>query len=106
MATKTSVVLVDDLTDEAADTTVRFGLDGRDYEIDLTEANASELREVLSRYVKAARKLSKSGRPVTRTQSKVDPAAVRAWAKANGIEVNERGRIKAEVVEQYRAAGN
>ncbi len=106
MATKTSVVLVDDLTDEAADTTVSFGLDGRDYEIDLTEANASELREVLSCYVNAARKMSRSGRPVTRTQSKADPAAVRAWAKANGIEVNERGRIKAEVVEQYRAAGN
>jgi|tagenome__1003787_1003787.scaffolds.fasta_scaffold19610111_1 hypothetical protein len=40
MATKTVVTMHDDLTDEAADTTVSFGLDGRDYEIGLTDANA------------------------------------------------------------------
>ncbi len=106
MATKTNVMLVDDLTNEPADTTVSFGLDGRDYEIDLTDANASELREALSRYVNAARKMSKGGRPVTRVQSDVDPKSVRAWASSNGYEVSGRGRIPAEVVEAYRAAGN
>ncbi len=106
MATKTNVMLVDDLSDEPADTTVAFGLDGRDYEIDLTDANASELRETLRKYVDAARKTgtSKTGRASTRrTVTDVDPKAVRAWAAANGREVSSRGRIAAEVVEAYRA---
>jgi nucleoid-associated protein Lsr2 len=109
MATKTNVLLVDDLSEEPADTTVAFGLDGRDYEIDLTEANADELRETLRKYVDAARKTgsSKTGRAsARRTVTDVDPKAVRAWAAANGREVSSRGRIPAEVVEAYRAAGN
>ena len=109
MATKTNVLLVDDLTDQPADTTVAFGLDNKDYEIDLTEANADELRETLRKYVDAARKTgsSKTGRAsARRTVTDVDPKAVRAWAAANGREVSSRGRIPAEVVEAYRAAGN
>jgi hypothetical protein len=110
MATKTSVLLVDDLDGESpADRTVKFGLGGTDYEIDLSDANASEMREVLSRYVKAARKVGGSrGRAAVRhtTTNSIDPAAVRSWAKSKGIEVSPRGRIKSDVVEQYRAAGN
>jgi len=107
MATKTNVVLEDDLTGETENVgTIRFGFLGTDYEIDLTEKNAAEMREALSRYVQAARTMSKGGRPVTRTQSDVDPKAVRAWAAANGREVSPRGRIPAEVVDAYRAAGN
>jgi hypothetical protein len=108
MATKTNVLLVDDLTDEPADTTVSFGLDDRDYEIDLTDSHATELREALSRYVKAARKVGKSsqGRTAVRHTSDVDPKAVRAWAASNGYEVSNRGRLPAEVIEAFRAAGN
>jgi|SRR3954453_2415205 hypothetical protein len=110
MATKTVVVRVDDLTGNPADTTVTFAIDHTEYEIDLSENNAGELREAFSRYVQAARKVSASGgrrgaqpKPA---YSGSDPAAVRAWAKGQGIEVSPRGRIKADVVEQYRAAGN
>src|SRR3954453_23239694 len=55
MAKKTVVSLVDDLTGEPADTTVRFGLDAREYELDLTEANAATLRKAFARYIAAAR---------------------------------------------------
>ncbi len=110
MATKTTVVLVDDLSGEAADTTVTFALDTTSYEIDLSSDNAGQLREALARYVKAARKVSSSaGRSALAAKpaySGYDPAAVRAWATGNGIEVSPRGRIRADVVERYRAAGN
>ncbi len=110
MATKTQVVLIDDLTGDPADTTVKFALDKTEYEIDLSNANAAELRNGLSRYVDAARKVSGGGRrsaPAPKpAYAGYDPVAVRAWAAGQGIEVNARGRIKADVVEQFRAAGN
>jgi hypothetical protein len=108
MARKTVILIHDDLTDEAADTTVSFGLDGLDYEIDLTDTNAEEFRKKLDTYIMAGRKVGgTSGRrrdssPVT----EVDPKAVRAWAAAKGYEVSNRGRVPASVVEAFRAAGN
>ena len=112
MAKKTVVILVDDLNGEPADTTVRFGLDSREYELDLSEANAQALREAFARYIPAARKTS-GGRRTSAAVRKpakpftgFDPAAVRAWAASNGFTVSARGRIKADVVEAFRAAGN
>jgi Lsr2 len=112
MAKKTVVVLVDDLNGEPADTTVRFGLDSRDYELDLTEANARELRDAVARYIPAARKVSGGRRASVAVEKPAkafegfDPAAVRAWAASNGFTVSARGRIRAEVLEAFRAAGN
>jgi len=110
MATKTTIVLVDDLNGQPADTTLRFGLDAREYELDLTDANAQELRELFGRYISAARKVSgrrrESAAPAKPAFAGVDPAAVRAWAKGKGIDVSPRGRIRADVVEAYRAAGH
>ena len=110
MATKTTVLLVDDLTGEPADTTLRFGLDAREYELDLTEQNARELRELFGRYIPAARRVSErphaAGAPAKPAFSDVDPAAVRAWAHGNGVAVSPRGRIKADVVAAFRAAGH
>ena len=109
MATKTQVVLVDDLTGDPADTTVKFALDKTEYEIDLSDENAAEMRNGLSRYVDAARNVTGGGRrraPAKPAYAGYDPAAVRAWAAGQGIEVNARGRIKAEIVEKFRAAGN
>jgi hypothetical protein len=112
MAQRTVVVLVDDLDGEPADTTVHFGLDSREYELDLSEANAQALREAFARYIPAARKTSGGRRasaiavePVKAFQG-FDPAAVRAWAAGNGYTVSARGRIRAEVLEAFRAAGN
>ena len=111
MATKTTVVLVDDLNGDPADTTIRFGLDSREYELDLTDENAQELRDMFDRYISAARKVSGGRRgntasPLKTAFAEVDPAAVRAWAKGNGVDVSPRGRVKAAVLEAYRAAGN
>ena len=116
MAQRTVIRLVDDLDDteivDGAGQTVSFGLDGRQYEIDLTNEHADELRVALDRYVHAARKV---GGRQTRTRAgagkvaaPVDysPQAVRAWAKAHKIHVSPRGRIPQSVVEQFRAAGN
>ncbi|MCU1615272.1 MAG: LSR2-like protein [Frankiales bacterium] len=110
MAKKTTVVLVDDLNGEPADTTLRFGLDAREYELDLTDENARELRELLGRYISASRRVS-DRRPGTAAAAKpafagIDPAAVRAWAKGNGVDVSPRGRIRADVIEAFRAAGH
>ena len=76
--------------------------------VELNQDEATELREALSRYVKAARKVGKSsqGRTAVRHTSDMDPKAVRAWAASNGYEVSNRGRLPAEVIEAFRAAGN
>ena len=108
MATRTIVTMQDDLTDEPADTTVSFGLDGRDYEIDLTDANAEELREMLDTYIAAGRKVggTRRRRRGSSPVADVNPKAVRAWATAKGYEASNRGRVPAAVIEAYRAAGN
>jgi len=110
MAVKVIHQLIDDLDGtqlaDGVGETVKFGLDGVDYEIDLGPENAEALREFLSSYVKTARRVS--GR-VSRTKlpksgPKRDLAAVRKWAAANGYEVADRGRVPQTVLEAYDAA--
>ena len=88
--------------------TVHFSLNGTAYEIDLTNAHAEELREVLAPYIKAGRRATASGSrsssPRRRAARNSDSAAIRAWAKEKGMDVSERGRIPAEIVEAYNAA--
>jgi hypothetical protein len=102
MATRTVIELVDDLDGSQASETIHFGLDGTEYEIDLTEQNAGSLRTALTRYVEAGRKT----RGATRRQTSavapsVDTKAVRRWAAENGLDVNPHGRIKKDVVQRY-----
>jgi hypothetical protein len=109
MAKKTVVLLEDDIDGSEASETISFALDGSEYEIDLSEAHASELREALARFSNAGRKVAGGrGRPAVRSKSSShgnpDAKAVRMWAAENGIPVNTRGRIQAEVVEKYEAA--
>jgi hypothetical protein len=112
MARETIVRLVDDLDGGAADETVSFALDGAAYEIDLSNANAKKLRDSLAQFVEHSRKAGSvkrgvgrgAGRPARGTSSRERSADIRAWAKSQGIKVNERGRIPASVVEQYEAA--
>ena len=106
MAKKTVVTLVDDLTGEPADTTLRFSIDSREYELDLTDKNAKKLRDLFNRYTSAARKVPGRRSAAKPVFNGFDPAAVRAWAASNGLTVSARGRIKGEVLEAYRAAGN
>lgn len=112
MAQKVQVLLVDDIDGGTADETVTFALDGVSYEIDLTTAHAAELRDALGTWVGHARKVggrSSSGRGSSsggssRPRRSSDAGAVRTWAKENGYEVSERGRISAEIREAYEAA--
>ncbi|QDG88097.1 Lsr2 family protein [Pseudarthrobacter sp. NIBRBAC000502770] len=108
MAKKTVVLLEDDIDGSQARETISFALDGNEYEIDLNEGHANELREALSRFTNAGRKVSGGrGRPAARTKSPQtgpDAKAVRLWAAEHGIQVNTRGRIQAEVMEKYEAA--
>jgi hypothetical protein len=108
MAKKTVVLLEDDIDGSEATETLSFALDGSEYEIDLNEGHANELREALARFTNAGRKVSGGrGRTVARTKSSQggpDAKAVRLWAAENGINVNTRGRIQAEVMEKYEAA--
>jgi hypothetical protein len=105
MAQKVQVVLVDDLDGGPADETVSFALDGTTYEIDLSAANAAALRNSVARFVAHARK---AGRPALANRrgrrGNERPAQIRAWAREQGIEVNERGRVSAELAARYDAA--
>jgi hypothetical protein len=109
MASRTIVELTDDLDGKPAAETLSFGLDGREYEIDLSEKNAKALRKTLEPWTASARRVSgrrTSGTTTTRVETGVDNAAVRAWAASNGVELSARGRLPKDVIEQYRAAGN
>jgi len=106
MAQRVTVALEDDLDGGPADETVRFGVGTTEYEIDLSEKNAAQLRARLAPFVKHARKVG-SGQPrrVARTAvSRQHSADIRAWALGQGITISERGRIPASVVAQYAAA--
>ncbi|MEU9174211.1 Lsr2 family protein [Streptomyces sp. NPDC048420] len=109
MAQKVQVLLVDDLDGGEADETVTFALDGKTYEIDLTTANADKLRGLLDPYVKGGRRTggrASGGRGKARAAvgGSQDTAQIRAWAKENGMEVNDRGRVPASIREAYEKA--
>ena len=101
MAQKVEVVLIDDIDGGPADETVRFALDGTAYDIDLSAANAARLRAALAEFVGHARKVSR-GRRARSTSGR--SAEIRAWAKTQGLAVNERGRVPADVVAKFDAA--
>ncbi|HEU4568813.1 MAG TPA: Lsr2 family protein [Marmoricola sp.] len=108
MAQKVNIVLVDDIDGNDADETVSFALDGKDYEIDLNSANAQKLRDVLAPYIGHARRATggrSGGRGRrSRTDAGVPASEIRDWARQNGWDVPERGRVSAEVREAYAAA--
>ncbi|ASY33726.1 MULTISPECIES: Lsr2 family protein [unclassified Streptomyces] len=104
MAQRVVVTLYDDTDGKEAAETVTFGLDGKSYEIDLSQANAEKLRKALEPFVAAGRKRSSSGRAYRRTSVAADPAAVRAWARSHQMDVPQRGRIPKKVLEEFEAA--
>ena len=108
MAQKVNIVLIDDIDGNDAEETVSFSLDGKDYEIDLNTGNAQKLRDALAPYVGHARRAngSRSGGRGRRGrgESGVPAAEIREWARQNGWDVPERGRVSAEVREAYATA--
>ena len=110
MAQKIQTFFVDDLDGSEAEGTIPFGLDGTHYEIDLSTTHAKELRTALAPYIDAGRKVTGTTRRAGQNGRKtpansISNTEVRAWAKTQGLEVKERGRIPAEVIAQYQAAG-
>jgi hypothetical protein len=112
MAQRVETQLVDDVDGTSATQTVRFALDGREYEIDLNDKNAASLRRALHPYAAAGRRLgSSTGTSRRRTLSagtsgmtSQELANVRGWARSNGYDVSDRGRIKGAIVAAYHAA--
>ena len=111
MAQRVQITLTDDLlgADTPADETVSFGIDGASYEIDLNADNAAALREALAPYVAAGRKESAAAKRAGRrarpaTVSSASANDIREWARANGMEVSDRGRVRDEVKAAYEAA--
>ncbi|MGW6571651.1 histone-like nucleoid-structuring protein Lsr2 [Streptomyces sp. NPDC054945] len=107
MAQKVEVTLIDDLDGSEATQTVVFALDGKTYEIDLSDGNAEKLRGDLAPFLGAARKTS-GGRTAARRMGSAKPAddtaAIRAWAKEKGYDVNDRGRVPANIKAAYTDA--
>ena len=110
MAQKVQVVLVDDLDGGHADETVTFSLDGVSYEIDLSHENAAAMRDAFAQYVGHGRRIGSARRTAARGSGRgkgggvENPSEIREWAKSQGITVNERGRISAELQAKYQAA--
>ena len=112
MAKKT--LIIDDLTGDTGAQTRALRFDGIDYEIDLTDASYAELRRVLKPYLKAARPTggrAASVRPAAtrrpaRGAAASDAAVIRAWARANGVPVTDRGRVHPDVRRAWEAAGS
>ena len=121
MAQKVQVILVDDVDGGEAAETVSFALDGVSYEIDVSEKNATALREALAPWVGHARRVggrASSGRARSSSgggggggsrsrgssAGRHDLSDVRAWARENGYQVSDRGRVSSEVIAAYEKA--
>jgi hypothetical protein len=111
VAQKITTLFIDDIDGGAAEGTVRFALDGTEYEIDLNSKHSEELRSALGKYVSHARKVGgaarRAGRGAGRGRgagSAQNTTEIRNWARENGIDIKDRGRVPADVVAKYQAA--
>ncbi|OMH37113.1 Lsr2 family protein [Tersicoccus sp. Bi-70] len=111
MAQRVEIQLVDDVDGSTATETVRFGVDGSSYEIDLNNENAKELRDAYAGYIGSARRVAGSASNAPRRRassssgrSRGELEQVRAWARENGHEVSDRGRVPLKVLEAYDAS--
>jgi hypothetical protein len=109
VAQRVNVVLTDDIEGTTIQPgkgeTISFALDGLSFEIDLTNRNAAGLRKALAPYVDAGRVMKgKRGRVAKRTRVGADPRTIKEWARANGYEVKDRGRLPQQIVDAFNAA--
>ena len=107
MAQKVQTLYIDDIDGSEAAGTVRFGLDGTDYEIDLNAVHTDELHTALRTYIDHARKVGGTSRRAPRGRragSAIDTTAIRTWAREQGINIKDRGRVPADIVTRYQEA--
>jgi hypothetical protein len=112
VAQKIQTLFIDDIDGGEAEGTVRFALDGAEYEIDLSAQHSEQLRSALGRYVPHARKVAgvprrvgrAAGRAVKAGSGALNTTEVRNWARENGYDIKDRGRVPADLVAKYQAA--
>jgi hypothetical protein len=111
VAQKIQTLFIDDIDGGEAEGTVRFALDGAEYEIDLSSKHSEELRSALGKYVSHARKIGgaaprRGGRAAGRAKgaSTLNTTEIRNWARENGYDIKDRGRVPADLVAKYQAA--
>jgi hypothetical protein len=112
VAQKIQTLFIDDIDGGAAEGTVRFALDGTEYEIDLNAKHSDELRSALGQYVTHARKVGGSARRAGRAAgragrgagSSLNTTEIRSWAREQGYDIKDRGRVPADLVAKYQAA--
>jgi hypothetical protein len=112
VAQKITTLFIDDIDGGAAEGTVRFALDGTEYEIDLNAEHSEQLRSALGKYVTHARKVGGgarrggrvAGRAVRGAGSALNTTEIRNWARENGYNIKDRGRVPADLVAKYQAA--
>jgi Lsr2 len=107
VAQKVQTLYIDDIDGSDAAGTVRFGLDGADYEIDLNAEHTGNLHAALRKYIDHARKVGGTSRRAPRGRrsgSAIDTTAVRTWAREQGIDIKDRGRVPADIIAKYEAA--
>jgi hypothetical protein len=107
MAQRKQIVLTDDLDGSAASETIRFALEGSQQEIDLNAEHAEQFRKSVQPFIDAARKAGARTRRVSRAARPSAPSqtAVREWARGQGMEVKDRGRVPDELIVKFQAAG-
>lgn len=115
MAQTVKILMTDDLDGSEATETVRFGIDGKQFEIDLSTENADKLREAVRPFASKARR-AKVGQPKQgelklgstkgKAKSAPDPenAIIRKWAQENGWTIGDKGRVKQEIKDAYYAS--
>ena len=104
MAQRVQIILEDDYDGGTADETISFGLDGAEYEIDLSTRNATGLRDALAPWLAHARKTGGRRKRAAKASGSSSTSDIRAWAQAQGLDVSSRGRVSAEVREAYEKA--
>lgn len=110
MAKRTIEVFHDDLDGSEGASTVKFGLDGKSYEIDLSEAHEKELRKALEKYVGAATQVTAHNAAATGRRKygtgpvRRDTKHIREWLRSQGVEISDRGRIPTDLMNRYNAA--
>jgi len=111
VAQKIQTLFIDDIDGGQAEGTVRFALDGSEYEIDLSASHSEELRSALGKYVTHARKVGGTARRAGRAAGRaakvngaVNTTEIRTWARENGYDIKDRGRVPADLVAKYHAA--
>ena len=105
MAQRTQILYVDDIDGSEADGTIRFGLGGADYEIDLNKMHADQLATTIRPYIDAGRKVSSSRRAARGSRpARHNQSDIRAWARSQGLKISDRGRIPADVLAKYESA--